>query len=79
MPINDSCVNDRSKLSTVLDLVLMVGVWIKDGMAIHDLSSLGAPMDPEGDGGNGQGGTDDGFFIEDNEMPLLDPDFWAEG
>ena len=57
----------------------MVGVWIKDGMAIHDLSSLGAPMDPEGDGGSGQGGTDDEFFIEDNEMPLLDPDFWAEG
>jgi len=57
----------------------MIGVWIRDGMPIHDLSSLGAPVAPEDDGGNGQGGIDDEFFIEDNEMPLLDPDFWAEG
>jgi len=57
----------------------MIGVWIRDGMPIHDLSSLGAPVVPEDDGGNGQVGMDDEFFIEDNEMPLLDPDFWAEG
>ena len=57
----------------------MIGVWIRDGMPIHDLSSLGAPVVPQDDGGNGQGGIDDEFFIEDNEMPLLDPDFWAEG
>ena len=57
----------------------MIGAWIRDGMPIHDLSSLGAPTVSEYDGGNGQGGIDDEFFIEDNEMPLLDPDFWAEG
>jgi len=57
----------------------MIEVWIRDGMPIHDLSSLGAPVVPEDDEGNGQGGIDDEFFIEDNEMPLLDPDFWAEG
>jgi gamma-tubulin complex component 5 len=57
----------------------MIGVWIKDGMPIHDFSTLGAPAVPEDGGGNDQGGTDDEFFIEDNEMPLLDPDFWAEG
>jgi len=58
---------------------LMIGAWIRDGMPIHDSSSLGAPAVHEGDGGNGRGGIDDEFFIEDNEMPLLDPDFWADG
>ena len=57
----------------------MIGVWIRDGMPVHDFSSLGAPVAPEDVGRNGQGGTDDEFFIEDNEMPLLDPDFWMEG
>ena len=57
----------------------MIGAWIRDGVPIHDLSSLGAPVVPGDDGGSGQGGTDDEFFIEDNEMPLLDPDFWTEG
>jgi len=57
----------------------MIGAWIKDGTPIHDLSALGAPVVPEDDGENDQGGIDDEFFIEDNEMPLLDPDFWAEG
>ena len=57
----------------------MIGAWIRDGMPIHDFSSLGAPAVPEGDGGNDQGCIDDEFFIEDNEMPLLDPDFWTEG
>ena len=57
----------------------MIEVWIRDGMPIHDLSSLGAPAVPGDDGVLGQGGIDDEFFIEDNEMPLLDPDFWVEG
>ena len=57
----------------------MIGAWIRDGMPIHDLSALGAPAIPGDDGGNGQGVIDDEFFIEDNELPLLDPDFWAEG
>ena len=57
----------------------MIGAWIRDGMPIRDFSTLGAPIAPEDGGWNGQGGTDDEFFIEDNEMPLLDPDFWTEG
>ena len=57
----------------------MIGVWIRDGMPVHDLSTLGAPVVPGDGGGNGPGGTDDEFFIEDNEMPLLDPDSWTEG
>jgi len=57
----------------------MIGVWIRDGMPVHDLSTLGAPVVPDDGGGNGQGDIDDEFFIEDNEMHLLDPDFWAEG
>ena len=57
----------------------MIGTWIRDGMTIHDLSILGAPAVPEDGGGNDRGGVGDEFFIEDNEMPLLDPDFWTEG
>jgi len=57
----------------------MIGVWIRDGMPTHDFSALGVPVVPESGGRNGQGGIDDEFFIEDNEMPLLDPDFWTEG
>ena len=57
----------------------MIGAWIRDGMPIHDLSALGAPVAPAGDEDNGPGGIDDEFFIEDNEIPLLDPDSWMEG
>jgi len=57
----------------------MIGAWIRDGMPIHDFSSLGAPVVPGDDGGNGQTVVDDEFFIEDNEIPLSDPDFWMEG
>ena len=54
----------------------MIRSWIRDGMPIHDLST---PV-VSGDGGeNGSGGIDDEFFIEDNEIPLLDPDSWTEG
>ena len=55
----------------------MIGAWIRDGMPIHDLSTLGAPAVPGDDEGTDPG--DDEFFIEDNEMPLLDPDSWADG
>ena len=54
----------------------MIGSWIRDGMPIHDPSTRGAP---ENGGGNSPTDIDDEFFIEDNEMPLLDPDSWAEG
>ena len=57
----------------------MIGAWIKDGMPIHGFSTPGVPVVPEDGGGDDQRGTDDEFFIEDNEMPLLDPDFWAKG
>lgn len=57
----------------------MIGVWIRDGMPIHDMSSLGAPVALGNSGGNGPGSIDDEFFIEDNEIPLLDPDSWTEG
>ena len=57
----------------------MIGAWIRDGMPVHDLSILGAPAVPGDDGGKDPRGIDDEFFIEDNEMPLLDPDSWTEG
>ena len=57
----------------------MIGAWIKDGMPIHGFSTSGVPVVPEDGGGDDQKGTDDEFFIEDNEMPLLDPDFWVKG
>lgn len=48
----------------------MIGRWLKDGMPIrevvvfHDSHTLH---------------IDEEFFIEDNELPLLDPDFWEDG
>ena len=57
----------------------MIGAWIKDGMPVHDLSTLVTPVVHGDDTGNGTGGIEDEFFIEDNEMPLLDPDSWTEG
>lgn len=51
----------------------MIRVWLKDGAPLREdygstltssVPSLG--LDPE-------------FFVEDNELVLLDPDFWAEG
>ncbi|TCD67503.1 hypothetical protein EIP91_012308 [Steccherinum ochraceum] len=48
----------------------MIGKWVGDGMPVHDLSS---PSDTYTQT------VDDEFFIEDNELPLLDPDFWSDG
>lgn len=48
----------------------MVGQWMKDGMPVREGSSQ-----PSGT----LGGLDDEFFVEDNELPLLDPDFWTDG
>ena len=48
----------------------MVGRWMKDGMPVREGGSqAGGPL----------GGLDDEFFVEDNELPLLDPDFWTDG
>lgn len=48
----------------------MVGQWMKDGMPVREGRSR-----PSGR----FGGLDDEFFVEDNELPLLDPDFWTDG
>jgi gamma-tubulin complex component 5 len=46
----------------------MVGRWMNNGMPVQDPSDRG---DSHGD--------DEEFFIEDNDLMLLDPDFWTEG
>lgn len=57
----------------------MIGAWIKDGMPIHDRPTPVVPAVSDGSGEGGSGVIDDEFFIEDNEIPLLDPDSWMEG
>ncbi|KAI0080871.1 hypothetical protein K474DRAFT_1704411 [Panus rudis PR-1116 ss-1] len=44
--------------------------WLKDGMPIREV------MAPEDQYGRV---VDEEFFIEDNELVLLDPDFWQDG
>jgi len=72
--MGDSITSDallRIFVQAVEPLWAMIGRWLKDGMPIQDLaeryqlSSLA--------------GLDDEFFIEINDLTLLDPDFWAEG
>lgn len=46
--------------------------WLADGMPIRDHTALAGA-------GPGPTGLGDEFFVEDNELPLLDPDFWADG
>ncbi|KAG1809247.1 Spc98 family-domain-containing protein [Suillus variegatus] len=46
----------------------MVGRWVSDGMPVRDTWE---PSDNQT--------LDEEFFVEDNELPLMDPDFWAEG
>ncbi|KIJ69751.1 hypothetical protein HYDPIDRAFT_35222 [Hydnomerulius pinastri MD-312] len=45
-----------------------IGKWLKDGMPVRNAwdSVDNQTLDEE-------------FFIEDNELPVMDPDFWAEG
>lgn len=49
----------------------MIGKWVGDGMPVHDLSGPNNLFPTQA--------VDDEFFIEDNELPLLDPDFWMDG
>lgn len=49
----------------------MVGRWLRDGMPVQDPSIRR--------GLHGYAFLDDEFFIEDNELTLMDPDFWVEG
>ncbi|EIW76310.1 hypothetical protein CONPUDRAFT_92988 [Coniophora puteana RWD-64-598 SS2] len=53
--------------TTVGPLWAMVGGWLKDGMSTRELWSTGNPRN-----------LDEEFFIEDQELPLLDPDFWSD-
>ncbi|KAI0032929.1 Spc98 family-domain-containing protein [Vararia minispora EC-137] len=48
-----------------------VGRWLRDGMAIHEAGVSGTKT--------GHYKLDDEFFIEDNQLLVLDPDYWAEG
>lgn len=46
----------------------MVGRWVSDGMPVRDTWEA-----------SGNQTLDEEFFVEDNELPLMDPDFWAAG
>ncbi|KAI0776168.1 Spc98 family-domain-containing protein [Trametes elegans] len=52
----------------------MMHRWMKDGMPVRDsptvLMQTGAPRSDA---------LPDEFFVEDNEVVMLDPDFWADG
>ncbi|KAI0347511.1 hypothetical protein BDW22DRAFT_1368198 [Trametopsis cervina] len=50
----------------------MLHRWLKEGMPIRD-GGMGAPSV-----GYQHSSLDEEFFIEDNELVLLDPDFWSE-
>ncbi|KAI0092411.1 Spc98 family-domain-containing protein [Irpex rosettiformis] len=50
----------------------MLHRWLNEGMPVRDVA-LGAPTE-----GNQYLELDEEFFIEDNELVLLDPDFWKE-
>jgi gamma-tubulin complex component 5 len=47
--------------------------WLRDGP--RPVATVGGGL--VGAGGNGA--VDPEFFVEDNELPLLDPDFWRDG
>ena len=49
----------------------MVYRWLKDGMPIKDGMGAGEMQE--------LASLDEEFFIEDNELVLLDPDFWPDG
>jgi len=46
----------------------MVGRWVNDGMPVRDTWEVAENRT-----------LDEEFFIEDNELPLMDPEFWANG
>jgi gamma-tubulin complex component 5 len=48
----------------------MIGLWLKHGMPTQD---------PTLRHGNSLTTLDDEFFIQDNGLSILDPDFWTEG
>jgi gamma-tubulin complex component 5 len=46
----------------------MVGRWVRDGMPVRDTWDVAENRTLETE-----------FFVEDNELPLMDPEFWAQG
>ncbi|KAG1877430.1 Spc98 family-domain-containing protein [Suillus subluteus] len=46
----------------------MVGRWVGDGMPVRDTWEVSDNQT-----------LDEEFFVEDHELPLMDPDFWADG
>ncbi|KAI9000737.1 Spc98 family-domain-containing protein [Trametes punicea] len=50
----------------------MIHRWMREGMPVRD--SAAAPTE-----GGAFGAVPDEFFVEDNEMPMLNPDFWSDG
>lgn len=52
----------------------MTRAWLRDGMNMRIGSYLAVGA------GSARGSSlDEDFFVEDNELPVLDPDFWEEG
>lgn len=58
---------------TAEPLWTMVHRWLKDGVPIVDVNTAATVY------GGHRGRVNEEFFIEDNELVLLDPDFWQEG
>ncbi|KAI0638473.1 Spc98 family-domain-containing protein [Trametes polyzona] len=52
----------------------MMHRWMRDGMPVRDTPALSSSAV-----GAGMGAVADEFFVEDNEVVMLDPDFWADG
>ncbi|CAL1700277.1 unnamed protein product [Somion occarium] len=48
----------------------MVGRWLRDGMPVREVMGASEQYLQT---------VDEEFFIEDNELVLLDPDFWSDG
>lgn len=53
---------------------VMMRTWLRDGM-----STRAGGYSTVGIGAVAGGSLDEEFFLEDNELPVLDPDFWTEG
>jgi gamma-tubulin complex component 5 len=51
--------------------------WLRDGMHVRAFVDAAAASLAAGNGALRT--LDDEFFIEDNELGMLDPDFWAQG
>ena len=56
----------------------MMHRWMRDGMPVRD-GVLGALPQPGQMQQSPLSALADEFFVEDNEMLMLDPDFWADG